>query len=192
MQMEDHQLFLSNARNLADPVSLELNKDTLTWVLSLSLKKSNVGADGSTLVENKSGSGHNYENVNDSMGAQVMLALFFLTGATIYMCFRVYMKQKYLTESWLKEHGKKPAAGQNFQSEDQISREIPKELNESNAGRGGMATDVYAQNVNSKRELVPQTEKKLNKNNELATKDKSAKSQKVPESKPVDANEIQF
>jgi hypothetical protein len=59
---------------------------------------------------------------------------------------------------------------------DQVSREIPIEMNESVAGRG-LVTDAYGANVNSKRELVSQTEKKINKNIELAAKDKSAKSQ---------------
>jgi hypothetical protein len=64
-------------------------------------------------------------------------------------------------------------------------------MNDSDAGRG-VATDIYTANVTSKRDLVSQTEKKVNNNSELAAKDKSAKSQKDPSSKPVDANEIQF
>jgi len=97
---------------LADPTPLELSIETLAWVLSLSLEKSNTAADGSTINENKSGSGHAYQNVNDSIGALVMLALFVLLLSTAYMCFRVYKKQKYLSESWLKEYGKKPVPGE--------------------------------------------------------------------------------
>ena len=146
--------------------------ETLAWLHSLSLEKSNTAADGSTIDETKSGSGHSYEDVNGSMGALVMLALFVLVMSTFYLVYRVYKKQKYLSESWIKEYGQKPAPSAPA-VRDSISRDIPREIDESVVGKGAV-TEAYGANVNSKRELVPQTENKLNMNNELAI---SAKSQ---------------
>jgi hypothetical protein len=135
---------------------LELNQETLTWVLSLSLSKSNTNPDGSIINEYKSGSGHLHVNVNDSMGALVMMVFFFLVVSSVYMAYRVYMQRKYLSEAWLKEHGKAPKKIE--KSDGQNSREIPKELNDSAAGSRGLPTDPFA--ANSKRELVPPSEKK--------------------------------
>ena len=112
---------------------------------------SNIAPDGSVIDETKSGSGHTYQSVNKSMGALVMMVLFMTMGITAYMAYRVYFQRKYFTQSWLTEYGKKGAK----ESEDQISRDIPKELNESAASRRGLPTDVYQANINSKRELVP-------------------------------------
>ena len=159
--------------------------------MSLSLQHSNTAADGSTIDEKKSGSGHSYDNVNASMGGLVMMVLFVLLIVTAYMVYRVYMQQKYFSESYIKEYRKQAPPVK--ESDGQISREIPRELNDSAGGRGGLATDIYtANNINSKRELVPQTEVKQNKNIELTAKQKSSKSEKVPESKPVDPNEIEM
>lgn len=86
-----------------------------------------------------------------------MMALFFLIIATGYIGYRVYFQRKYLSPSWIKEYGKKdkPKARDYKDSESgQISREIPKELNESNMGGKGLPTDMYSANINSKRELV--------------------------------------
>jgi hypothetical protein len=96
--MVEH-LFL---RQLSDPIKVELTQETYNWLISLSLEKSNIAEDGSTIDEKKSGSGHSYDNVNDSMGALVMMVLLILLMVTAYMAYRVYFQRKYLTESWLK------------------------------------------------------------------------------------------
>ena len=68
--------------------------------------------------------------------------------------------------------------------------EIPKELNDSNNGGKGLPTDAYSANINSKRELVSQTEKKPSNIADLATKkDKSAKSE---QQKAIDPAEIEM
>lgn len=97
------------------------------------------------------------------MGALIMMALFFLIISTLYLGYRVYFQRKYLSEAWLKEHGRKGTVekekpkgpGEKYMKESdgdgQISREIPKELNDSNIGGRGLPTDVYGANMSSKR-----------------------------------------
>ena len=84
---------------------MELEKETYEWLMSLSVEKSNTAEDGSMIDPSKSGSGHSKESVNGSTGAFVMCALFLLIASTLYMIWRVYFNQKYLTDSWKKEFG---------------------------------------------------------------------------------------
>ena len=52
----------------------------------------------------KHGAGHDDININSASGAFMLLGLILIACSTLYMLFRVYHKQKFLTEAWLKDH----------------------------------------------------------------------------------------
>jgi hypothetical protein len=49
------------------------------------------------------GAGHADITVNSATGAFVLLGLIFIVLSTLYMAYRVYRANKFLTESWLKD-----------------------------------------------------------------------------------------
>jgi hypothetical protein len=64
---------------------------------SLSVMKSNLDSDGRMIDTKRSNTGHQYIDVNGSVSIFIMMNLFLLIFAGIYLAFRVYFSKKYLT-----------------------------------------------------------------------------------------------